>query len=173
MSLGRIDIVAGDFKYGKESQYLRGQLLMKNVDSYLREKISIGEIADLEQITEENVTSFTGAAGGGIVGGVLLGPVGLLAGLVLGGKRDNKTFRCTFKDGRAFIGTSSAKTFNQLNHALMASSMSRSSENRERNLKKTNKWLHVFLSVVTLGLWLPVWLLLVLINYSHNSKYKN
>lgn len=173
MSIGRIDIIAGDFEFGNASQFVRGDFLMKNTGSFSREKINIKESAGFEEITQENVTSFSGAAGGGLVGGVLLGPAGMLAGLVLGGKRDNVTFHFKFKDGREFIGTSSAKTFNLMKHALLASGLDRSDENKAKNLKKTNKLLHIILSVITFGLWLPIWLLLIAKNYAHNNKYKN
>lgn len=172
MSIGRIKIIAGDFEHSNASQYLRGSLLMKNHGKFSREKISIREIAVLEEITQENVTSFSGAAGLGLAGGVLLGPVGMLAGLVVGGKRNNKTFRCTFNDGRAFIGTASEKTYNAISHIRMVAEMDPTDSNRQKNLKKTNKWLHIPLTIITLGLWGFIWLVLIGSNYAHNSKHK-
>ncbi len=122
MGLGRIDIIAGDFKKGKESQYVRGNFLMKINESFLRKKINITEIRRLEEASEESVISVGGAAGWGLAGNVLLGPVGLLAGLVLGGKGINTTFVCEFKDGRKFLGTSTTKVFNEIKKQFLASS---------------------------------------------------
>ena len=122
MGLGRIDVHAGDFKKGNESQYVHGKFIMKNEGKFLREKIKPSEIARLEEASEESVVSIGGAAGWVIAGSVLLGPAGLLAGLVLGGKGKDTTFICEFKDGRKFLGTASSKVFNELKKQTMASS---------------------------------------------------
>jgi hypothetical protein len=122
MGLGRIDIHAGDFKKGNESQYVHGKFSMKNEGEFFREKINPSEIERLEEASEESVISIGGAAGWGVAGSVLLGPVGLLAGLILGGKSKDTTFICEFKDGRKFLGTASFKVFNELKKNIMASS---------------------------------------------------
>ena len=122
MGLGRIDVHAGDFKNGNESQSVHGKFLMKKEGKFLREKIKPTEIEKLELATEENVVSVGGAAGWGIAGAALLGPAGLLAGLVLGGKGKDTTFICQFKDGRKFLGTASSKVYTALQKEFMASS---------------------------------------------------
>lgn len=120
MSLGRIDVHAGNFKKGLEHQYLRGKLIMKNNGRFFREGISLSEVSTIEIATEESVVNLGGAAGWGIAGSVLLGPVGLLAGLILGGRGKDVTFACVFKDGRKFLGTTSEKTFNDLQNNIKA-----------------------------------------------------
>lgn len=122
MSFGTIEIHAGDFKHDKSSQFLSDAFLMKKPDKFLREKILPSEIETLEEANEENTVSIGGAAGWGLAGTVLLGPVGLLAGLVLGGKGKNVTFVCKFKDGRKFLGTTTAKTFNKIKKHVIANS---------------------------------------------------
>lgn len=122
MSLGRITILAGDFQHDKSSQYTREKFYMKTKGKFFREKIPPSQIETLEQANEENVVSVGGAAGWGIAGSLLLGPAGLLAGLVLGGKGQNITFICKFKDGRKFLGTASAKTYNKIQKYIMANS---------------------------------------------------
>lgn len=52
-------------------------------------------LVTLTQITEENKASFIGKAGWGLAGGLVLGPVGLLAGLLAGGNK--KTVCCAFE----------------------------------------------------------------------------
>lgn len=52
-------------------------------------------LVSLTQITEENKASFIGKAGWGLAGGLVLGPVGLLAGLLAGGNK--KTVCCAFE----------------------------------------------------------------------------
>ena len=120
MSLGRINIHAGSFKKGLEHQYLRGKFIMKNEGKFFREKIPLSEVATVEIATEESVISLGGAAGWGLAGSILLGPVGLLAGLVLGGKGKDITFVCVFKDGRKFLGATSEKVFNELQNNMRA-----------------------------------------------------
>ncbi len=70
-----------------------------------------GNIALIEQITEENSKSFVGAAGWGLVGSIALGPVGLLAGVLSGGNSKEVTFACQLKDGRRFIARTDRTTF--------------------------------------------------------------
>jgi hypothetical protein len=72
MGLGRIDIHAGDFKKGNESQYVRGKFSMKNEGEFFREKINISEIKSVEVASEESVISIGGAAGWGFAGNVQL-----------------------------------------------------------------------------------------------------
>jgi hypothetical protein len=119
MGLGRIDVHAGSFKKGKDSQYVHGKFLMKNEGSFFREKILSSKIDKLELATEESVISIGGAAGWGVAGSVLLGPIGLLAGLILGGKSKDITFICVFKDGRKFLGTASSSVYTALQKVTM------------------------------------------------------
>jgi len=122
MSLHRINIQAGNFKKGLEHQYLRGKFIMKNEGKFFRESIPLSEVFTVELATEESVISLGGAAGWGLAGSVLLGPVGLLAGLVLGGKGKDVAFVCVFKDGRKFLGTTSENVFNELKNNIRATS---------------------------------------------------
>ena len=86
------------------------------------ESISSTEVEFLSLASEESVKKLAGTVGWGAVGGVLLGPVGLLAGLLLGGKSKKVTFIVKFKDGRKFIGTTDQKTWVEIQagalHAL-------------------------------------------------------
>jgi hypothetical protein len=55
-----------------------------------------------------------GTIGWGVVGAALLGPVGVLAGLLLGGKGADLTFIAQHKDGRKMLATTDAKSFKKL-----------------------------------------------------------
>lgn len=123
MGLGRIDVHAGDFKKGNESQFVRGKFLMKKQGSFFRETIPSSQMVKLELASEEAVLNVGGAAGWGLAGSVLLGPAGLLAGLILGGRGKDATFICQFKDGRKFLGTASVSVFNELQRVSIASSL--------------------------------------------------
>jgi hypothetical protein len=121
MAFGQFEIHAGDFKKGKDHQFLAGKpgyLLMKSEGKFLREKILVTEVAELEAATEESVKRIGGTVGWGAVGGALLGPVGLLAGLLAGGRGKDVTFTCKFKDGRKFMATAPSKVFTELSAVL-------------------------------------------------------
>ena len=120
MGLGRINIHAGNFKKGLAHQFVHGKFLMQSEGKFFREKILPSQIEKLEHASEASVVSLGGAAGWGIAGSVLLGPVGLLAGLIVGGRGQDVTFICVFKDGRKFIGTASSKTYSDLRTAVLS-----------------------------------------------------
>ena len=117
MAFGSFKVHAGDFKKGEDHQFLSAKpsyLLMKNEGKFLREKIFITEVAELEVASEESVKRIGGTVGWGAVGGVLLGPVGLLAGLLAGGRGKDVTFVCKLKDGRKFMATAPSKVYTEL-----------------------------------------------------------
>lgn len=61
------------------------------------------QIEKAEIITEDNKVNFVGAAGWGIVGGVLTGGLGFLAGAVLGGRGKETYCAVRFADGTEMI----------------------------------------------------------------------
>ena len=69
------------------------------------------DIEDLELASEDSVKKIGGTVGWGAAGAVMLGPAGLLAGLLLGGKGKEITFVCKFKDGRKMMATVDKKTW--------------------------------------------------------------
>jgi hypothetical protein len=85
--------------------------LMTKEHSFLGEAFSCEQLASLEIVTEANVKRLGGTIGWGAVGAVALGPVGLLAGLLSGGRKTEVTFLAAFKDGRKFLGTTDAQTY--------------------------------------------------------------
>ena len=68
-------------------------------------------LVSITQITDENKASFVGKAGWGLVGGLALGPVGLLAGLLAGGNK--KVACCAFEmlPNYRFVAEIEAKTY--------------------------------------------------------------
>lgn len=73
-----------------------------------------GQIESVEIATEESVKRVGGTVGWGVVGATLLGPVGMLAGLLLGGKGKEITFVAVLKDGKKMLATADSKTFTKL-----------------------------------------------------------
>ena len=112
-----IKVHAGDFLKG-DSQYSFGSFSLRtNKHMFLGETILVSQLESVDVASEENVKKLGGTVGWGVVGGALLGPVGLLAGLLLGGKKKQVTFVAKFKDGRKLLATTDSKTFTKLQAA--------------------------------------------------------
>lgn len=121
MPFGSFKVLAGDFKKSDGHQFVGanpGYLLMKSDGKFLREKIFVEGIAELDMASEESVKRLGGTVGWGALGGVVLGPVGLLAGLLVGGRGKDVTFVCRLKDGRKFMATASSKVYTEISAAL-------------------------------------------------------
>ncbi|HBR2523937.1 TPA: hypothetical protein L9P96_004113 [Klebsiella pneumoniae] len=78
------------------------------------EVITGDKLLSLEVCTEHNVKKIGGALGWGIVGGMLAGPAGIIAGAFLGGNKKEVTFVAEMKDGRKFMGTTDSKAYTDL-----------------------------------------------------------
>jgi hypothetical protein len=70
------------------------------------------QLAELQ--TEESVRKLSGAAGWGLAGVALAGPVGLLLGALWGGRRRDKVcFAVTMKDGKRFLALADQSVYRQ------------------------------------------------------------
>lgn len=123
--MGRLKVHAGDFITISPSHlYVKGwgggagtfllatqerQFKLKNTESILS-----SELEYLALASEENVKRLGGTIGWGTLGGLLLGPAGLLAGLLLGGKNKNITFLAKFMDGRKMVASTDQKTWAEI-----------------------------------------------------------
>ncbi|WP_431221731.1 hypothetical protein ACQ86O_14680 [Serratia sp. L9] len=83
------------------------------------ESVTGDKFESIEISTEENVKKIGGAVGWGTVGGVLAGPVGILAGAMLGGNKKQVTFILGLTDDRQLMGTTDAKAYTELVAAKM------------------------------------------------------
>jgi hypothetical protein len=72
------------------------------------------DIKEISVATEESVKRVGGTVGWGAAGAVLLGPIGLLAGLLLGGKGKDVTFILQFTSGKKMLATTDSKTYTKL-----------------------------------------------------------
>ena len=112
--MAKIKVLAGDFLEG-DGQYSWGSLTLKTEEhSWAGETIPLSQLDTVDIATEESVKAIGGTVGWGAAGAVILGPVGLLAGLLLGGKKKEITFVAKFKDGRRLMATTDSKTFTKL-----------------------------------------------------------
>lgn len=73
-----------------------------------------GQVERVELVTEENKKKLLSAAGWGLVGGVLAGPLGLIPGLVFGGRTKEICFACYLKDGRKFLAVSDNSIYQKI-----------------------------------------------------------
>jgi len=117
--MAKIKIHAGDFLEGS-SNLSRGSLWLRTKENtYPGEHIQLTELETVEIATEENLKKLGGTLGWGLAGAVVLaqvglGPVGLLAGLLVGGRKKKITFIAKFKDGRKILASTDSKTFTKL-----------------------------------------------------------
>lgn len=111
--MAKIKVHAGDFSK-INAQYTWGSFLLNEPTKWTATSYSSDDIDVLEQASEESVKRLAGTAGWGVTGAVLLGPVGLLAGLLVGGRGKDVTFVVKFKDGKKLLGTTDSKTFTKI-----------------------------------------------------------
>lgn len=72
-----------------------------------------GDLKSVQLQTEESVKKLPEMAAWGLAGS-LLGPVGLFAGLIIGGNRKSVCALCELKDGRKFLAVMDSKIYQQL-----------------------------------------------------------
>lgn len=114
MAFGTFEVLAGDLKKGKENSYISPNFNIKVNNKFLLQPLNISEVESLEEASEENVKRLAGTAGWGLAGAAILGPVGLLAGLLAGGKGKDVVFVCKFKDGRKFLAKANSKLYQKI-----------------------------------------------------------
>jgi hypothetical protein len=131
--MGTFTVLAGDFpKFGPTVPHpsIEGAtLLLPRPSRKLlkvlevaspREEVPASEVASLEVVGQVSGKSFGGAAVAGLAGGLVLGPVGLVAGALAGGSKDAVSFELTLRDGRRLLGSAKSTAFQELQAALFA-----------------------------------------------------
>ena len=119
--MSNIIIHAGNFGEGKAS-LKNGNIVLpakKGQGLLNRDLIKIARLEEIDIATDESVKRIGGTLGWGTAGAVMLGPVGLLAGLLLGGKKKEITFVAKFQGGEKMLATTDAKTYKLLMAAAM------------------------------------------------------
>lgn len=116
--MSKVVVHAGDF-LAVDGQLVYGGIVLKTKEhSLLGERIPLSQLASVEVASEENAKRMVGTIGWGAAGALALGPVGLLAGLLLGGKKKEVTFVAVFKDGRRLLATTDSSEFTKLRAAV-------------------------------------------------------
>lgn len=107
-------VIAGDFPRTSQIAFMLGEATLSwgfGKDKTVNLKNNISKV---EQVTEESKKKFIGSAGWGLVGGLALGPLGLIAGALAGGNKKEICFACFLKDGRKFMAISDPKTYQKI-----------------------------------------------------------
>ncbi len=113
-------LLAGDFPRHEGASFMMGAFLLPDPNAgfwRIWPKMLCYQMSDmksLNEVTESNKVSVLGAAGWGTVGAVALGPVGLLAGMVLGGRGKAVVFAVEFGDGRKALIQCDGKTWSKI-----------------------------------------------------------
>ncbi|MDN3525633.1 hypothetical protein QWY79_10190 [Halomonas sabkhae] len=115
--MAKIKVHAGDFSK-INAQYTFGSFVLNEPGKWTSTSYSSNDIEVLEQASEENVKRLAGTAGWGVAGAALLGPVGLLAGLIGGGRGKDVTFVVKFSDGKKLLGTVDSKAYTKMQASL-------------------------------------------------------
>jgi hypothetical protein len=116
----QVSFTVHDGTYGKGSGYFGGDTFsLPKSSGWGSIQVHASDIVSAEVASEENVKRLAGTLGWGAAGGLVLGPVGLLAGLLLGGKKTQVTFIVAFTGNRAFIATADPKTWTAIKGAAV------------------------------------------------------
>lgn len=119
MATGKI--IAGDFSKDEIIKIVAGKPAIVPKDGGLFSKVNFInndiqniEIQNIEIITEENKKKFIGTAGWGLVCGLALGPLGLIAGILAGGNKKEFLIACELKNGKKLIAKVDSKIYKSL-----------------------------------------------------------
>ena len=114
-----IKVHGGDF--AGRGTLVGERLLLRASDADLDaepQSLRLSDLASVELVTEEEIPSIAKKLGLGVLGRFVAGPVGLIAGLVIGGSTKKVTFAATFKDGRRLLATTSNRAFVKMKAAV-------------------------------------------------------
>lgn len=116
---GEFKVQAGDFDTIRKGIFVSGSFSMPRKGTMMATDIyQQSRIEALEVASEDSVKRVGGTAGWGIAGAALLGPVGLLAGLLVGGRGKDVTFIVKFDDGKKALCTASSKLYAKMQSAM-------------------------------------------------------
>lgn len=112
--MAKVKVIYASFPYVEITASAHAVFISERVLQLRPEVILGNNIESLEAATEQGVKKIGGALGWGVVGGVIAGPLGAIAGAVLGGNHRETAFTLVMKDGRRLIGTVETGIFNAL-----------------------------------------------------------
>ncbi|RFT09543.1 hypothetical protein DYB39_14535 [Providencia rettgeri] len=109
--MAKLKVHAANFKFD-EISVLGGCLYIKNkLFQITGERIDANDIVSIEVANEDSVKKVGGALGWGVAGAVLMGPLGAVAGLILGGNKKEVTFVAELSNNRKLMATLPSKDY--------------------------------------------------------------
>lgn len=102
--MSQLKVLSANFTYNSIS-ISNGSLFIDN------KTLDFNDVSTIEFATESNTKKARGAIGLGAVGGLTFGPVGAIAGLLLGGNKKETNFVVELKDGKMFIASTTPDIF--------------------------------------------------------------
>lgn len=114
--MGKVTLVGGNFGTGT-AHLVSGAKI--NLPGYGSGAIPLHRIESVEVATEQSVKRLSGTLGWGAVGAVALGPIGMLAGLLAGGKSKEVSFIAVLEGGWVLVATADIKTFGLIKAATV------------------------------------------------------
>jgi hypothetical protein len=103
-----VKILGGDLQAG-EWQFATGTLW-----GAFDQVSLVGEVQKVSLQTEESVKKLPEMAAWGLAGSLVLGPLGLVAGALMGGNKKEVCALCELKDGRKFLATMDSKVYQEI-----------------------------------------------------------
>lgn len=117
----KFKVIASDLPKEFELDFENNKLCFKKKKDLVECVYISGEVADIQQITEENKQSLLKKAGwgvvGGVVGGIIAAPLavtGLLAGVIAKGNKKEVSFACELKSGHKFVAVADSNNYQKL-----------------------------------------------------------
>lgn len=114
--MSTIKVHAGDFEASDEATFHKDAFQLTESAQHQPEIVDADQIESIEIATEDNVRKWSSTLGLGAAGGVLFGPLGVLAGLAAP-KEKQVTFIAHLKDGRKLLATADSETYAEIQAA--------------------------------------------------------
>jgi uncharacterized protein YcfJ len=112
--MAKVKVLAGDF-LKKDGIWHKDEFRLYTKSGLQPDARPSGRsIRTVEIATEESVKRAGGTIGGAAVGAILLGPVGLVAGALLGGQGKDITIIVEFYNGRKLLATVGSDTYKEI-----------------------------------------------------------
>lgn len=114
---GEFKIHAGDFATNRKGSFSSRCFSMPDSEDVWGRKTHIynrAQVEEIDEASEENVKRLAGTVGWGAAGALILGPVGLLAGLLAGGRKKEVTFIVKFSDGKKALCSADSKLYTKM-----------------------------------------------------------
>ncbi|MYB62848.1 MAG: hypothetical protein F4X69_15935 [Gemmatimonadetes bacterium] len=110
-----LKILAGDL-IGPKAEFNAGGFGFFEEHDYGKPDVQyyMSDVKKIEEITEANKVRVLGAAGWGLLDTLVAGPIGLVAGAVLGGRGKTVVFSVEFNDGKKSLFETDAKTWKRI-----------------------------------------------------------